>query len=180
MSSHNTSECYIANRDIPLVKDDGQGNWVKEKALGMFRGLSPGSSGRVLKGELIAVGGYTSKGTIHGTMASDHSKKIECPKDNVSSLTETEYQLLSPIKMPGERWDLFDNKKKMQIIQGLKSDNRVWVSIPVNEGSMPAADSNCLHGTIRYIGPLQEEIGTYFGIELDVSLLYVCNKSWFA
>jgi hypothetical protein len=176
MSSQNTSEFCIANQDIPLVKDDGQSTWIKGKAIELLKdiGLASGSPDHLLKGDLIAIDGYTSKGSVHGTLVSDHSKRIECPKSNVTSVTDTEYRLLAPIKVASARWDLFNSTDAMQIVRRLKLDERVWVSIPVNEGSISVAGSGCLPGTIRYIGPIQDEIGTYFGIELQVSALCEC------
>ena len=152
MSSRVERSYCIALKDLPLVKDEGQSSWARIKDIAKPTHL--------LKGELIIVQDGGDGDYVRGRSTTDDSKRFVCKKMYVSPLTDDEYQLLAPVKSPGERWALFNDKQALYAITSLKPDNKTWVSIP--------GLSTYHRATIRYIGEMEGEVGFYFGVELQV------------
>ena len=151
-------EYYIAIQDIPLVKDRPS---IFEKAKDIF--IGSGSGHVFLKGELFLSDSHSESGMFSGSLVSDPSKRIVCPKLYVSYVTHSEYKLIAPVKELGDRLVLFNDKEKLYSIKTLQVNSRVWVSVPTI-----TLGSTCRNGTIKYIGPIEGEEGHYFGIELKV------------
>ena len=162
-----TPAYYIALQDIPLAKD---GPSILKKAKDYLIGSG---SGYVLKGELLLGDGHSDSGMFSGSLASDPSKRVDCPMLYVSFVTDSEYKLIAPVKELGDRLVLFNNKEKLRSIKKLQVNSHVWVSVPAI-----ASGSTCQNGTIKYIGPIEGEEGHRFGIELkvypDYLYLFVC------
>ena len=164
MSSKVDERYYIACRDIPLQR----GTWKELKD----RVWSSQSPEHLLKGELLVIEGDGTRDVVRGRMALDRSKKFECSTDDVAYVTSVEYRILAPIKSPGERWDLFKDKQIMDKLKDLRVDEHIWITLPMGKDPKSGLiGSSTLRGTIRYIGGIHQEIGTYFGIELPVSVL---------
>ena len=165
MSSEVDEWYYIACRDIPLQR--GILKEIKDCV------WSSQSLDHLLKGELLVIEGDGTRDIVHGRMALDRTKKFECPTDDVLYVTIVEYRILAAIKSPRERWDFFKDKQRMEKLKVLRVDEHIWITLPsMGEDSKSGLiRRSCLRGTIRYIGGIHQEIGTYFGIELPVSVL---------
>ena len=86
---------------------------------------------------------------------------------DVVPLQEKEYGYLQAIGEPAVRLQEYlkpDNKKKMKL--DLVVGDVVMFKMKVNSDAIP---SSIARGLIRYIGPIQERMGTHFGIEIQVS-----------
>ena len=179
MSSRGKRSYCIALQDLPLVKDEGQSNWakIKEKAKEMANLTGPT---HLLKGELLIVHDEGFGDFVRGRSTTDDSKRIVCKKMYVSPLTDSQYQLLAPVKSPGERWALFNNQQALYAIKSLKPEDKTWVSIPVQQhptSGLPG--STCHRATIKYIGEIKGEVGWYFGMELQVRMLANIYVWWY-
>ena len=167
MSSKVDDRYYIACQDIRLQREF----WLE------FKYVLSSQSPFALKGDLLVIEGDDTGDIVHGTVAFDPTKKIKCLRSSVAYVTRTEFRILAPIKIPSDRWELFKDKQRMEMITGLRVDEHVWVTVPVEQESQSGLISTgCLRGTIRYFGEIGKEIGTYFGIELQVSTSIVCNS----
>ena len=177
MSSTYPPDYYIALQDVPLVKDDKQSNWLGKKARELKEFVAPAPPTHLLKGELLIVDDNTLPTHFRGRSASDPSKQFVCPKFHVASLTETEYQILAPIKLPSDRLVLYRNQYTLGTIKTLQSDDKIWVSVPVQQDATSGlVGSSCVRATIRYIGGIQGEVGRYFGVELPVCQLLLLTE----
>jgi hypothetical protein len=160
--STEANDCYyIVCRDIPqALHMQGIKGWMSGRSLAY-----------ALKGELIVLEGDARGEVLHGRVALDHTKKIECQMDDVAFVTSVEYRILAPIKLPGKRWEYFKDKQQMANIKDLKVDESVWVTLPMEQDPKSGLiGSCCLRGTIRYIGPIHRQTGTYFGVELKIKI----------
>ena len=141
---------YIALQDIPLAEDE-------PSILKKVKDILTGSGlGYVLKGELLLGDILSESGMFSGSVASDPSKRVVCPKLHVASVTNSQYKLIAPVKELGDRLVLLNDKEKLHSIQKLQVNSRVWVSIPTPLGS------TYRNGTIKYIGPIEGEEGHCF------------------
>ena len=86
---------------------------------------------------------------------------------DVAPLQENEYGYLQAIEAPGVRLQEYsrpDETKKMKL--DLVVGDVVLFKIKVKPDAISVSFIN---GAIRYIGPIQERMGTHFGIEIQVS-----------
>ncbi len=87
----------------------------------------------------------------------------DCSIEDIEPLEDEKAKLLLSLKSHGERYKFFmnstvDTGKKMTI------GSNVYVKVRLHSGGTQE-----LRGIIRYKGPLPEEHGTVFGVELLVS-----------
>lgn len=87
---------------------------------------------------------------------------LHCKPDQVHPLTVHQRDLLGGIKQENDRILVLHN---LDWVDKLKVKSSVYVTIPAT--SVP------VKGVVRYIGPLKEETGINFGVELLVS---VCSE----
>lgn len=84
---------------------------------------------------------------------------------DVAPLQEKEYGYLQAIEEPAVRLQEYlrqDETKKMDLVVG----DVVMFKLKVKPD---ATSVSFIKGIIRYIGPIQERMGTHFGIEIQVS-----------
>ena len=87
---------------------------------------------------------------------------LECLKDDVAELSDKDFKLLLAISSDQSRYETFIEKTRMTFGREISSGSAVLVSgvgLPKDEP-----------GIVRYKGELQPNLGTWFGIELIVSI----------
>ena len=90
---------------------------------------------------------------------SDDSIKLYCKPEQVLQLNDQQFDLLLGVKL------LSDRLKALNILNWAE---KLRIGFGINL-SIPTV-SNPVRGIVRYIGPLPDEEGTKFGIELLVSI----------
>ena len=85
----------------------------------------------------------------------------------VLPLHKDELPYLLAVHPPGVRLKEYLREDKKKEIMTLKVEDVVIFKLDQGQNSA----SNIIHGKIRYIGPVQESDGMFFGIEITVSLL---------
>ena len=88
---------------------------------------------------------------------------LHCKTDQVYPVSMSQRVLLDGIKEENDRIAVLHN---LNWVDKLKLQSNVYVTIPTTP--------NHVKGVVRYIGPLKQEAGKIFGIELLVST-YNCN-----
>ena len=90
-------------------------------------------------------------------------------KDDTAPLTGAEYELLIAIKSHEARYAVYKRTEDgMEWGLHLTLGTRVYATLP-SELAIPAEHAE---STIRYIGPLSNEMGIHFGVEIIVSHVY--------
>ena len=134
-----------------------------------------------LKGSLLVFAGRTSSSTgahlNHYHLAEDPNKGVECEAHEVEHLTINDYVWLLPINQPKDRYEFYNQKEKYKTVTTLAVEDRVWVSVP-EEGYQGVDQFTCCIATVRYIGPVPEKQGNYFGLELEVHFLKLLIYTW--
>ena len=139
--------------------------WAKKQD----RAYSHPSSGVkcLLKGEILVRNLTTVVDSTNGTLRLHPYEKgtyyCDCPVETISPLEEEEAKLLLSYKSNNERYDQFTSRL-LDIGKKLTIGCNVYVKIRT-----PSGGTQELRGVIRYKGPLPEECGTMFGVELLVS-----------
>ena len=151
-------EYFILRNDVPIVKTNNfLRNWLR--AL---------NTDHVQKGELLVKESqpHDSSHAMY-SLALDKSKKVACPSSDVAPLNEDDYEWLAGIQKSMDRYQVYAQRDKFEAIKKLQVGDKVWVCLPVNdEFQLPG--SSCCHGTVQYIGPLQDHKGRWIGVELRV------------
>ena len=83
----------------------------------------------------------------------------------VLPLREDEIPYLLAVQPAGVRLKEYLREDKKKEIMALKLEDIVIFKLDLGQNSA----SNIIHGKIRYIGPVQESDGIFFGIEITVS-----------
>ena len=162
--------------DMPYRKDD----WVHsfyiltrsrlfKKADKNYGSLGASTkSMSLLKGEILIRHVRTAVDENHGLVRLHPYDKpayfCDCPLGDVKQIDEEEAKLLLPISTMGERFKLFDSKA-LKDGKKMTKGSKVYVKVK-SVGSSIILE---LRAIIRYKGPLPNEIGTWFGVELVVS-----------
>ena len=95
----------------------------------------------------------------------DHGTTLYCEPTQVHQLTKSEKNLLTGVTRKDNRIEVLRN---LDWVGKLQLGSSVYVTIP----TIPVP----VKGEICYIGPLKGEVGTKFGIELQVSgYSYTCE-----
>ena len=89
---------------------------------------------------------------------------LYCSEHDVAPLSDYEYYLLDAIKSREARYDVFQ-KDLLDWGSKLKPESYVYVTLP----SKAALPNQHAMSVIRYIGPLPNEHGVLFGVEIMVS-----------
>ena len=92
---------------------------------------------------------------------------LHAENTEVSPLHEDEVPYLLAVQHAGMRLNEYLREDKKKEIMALKVEDVVMFK--VDQGRRSA--SSIIRGKIRYIGPVQESDGKFFGIEITVSLL---------
>ena len=131
--------------------------------------ISKSAPGYALKGSLLIFAGRSTSSTGADVyhLANDPNKRIECVSHEVGYLREDEYEFLLPIKETRECFKLYNQKDKFKSTTTLAFKDRVWVSLP-EEPRQGICQTSCCSGIVKYIGPIPENQGNYFGLELQV------------
>ena len=130
------------------------------------------SSKLVCRGELLLVlprikviPRKDGKPTHTHQLASDTSVTLYCSEHDVAPLSDYEYHLLYAIKSREARYDVFQ-KDLLDWGSKLKPESQVYVTLP-SKADLP---NQHVLSIIKYIGPLSEERGVRFGVEIMVSI----------
>ena len=160
-----TSHYYILLQDKPIEN--------KSVISGIANAIT-GRTNYALKGSLLEFAGRSSSSTgaylNHYHLAEDPSRRVECEAHEVEHLSIDEYEWLLPINQPLDRCKFYIQKEKYRTVTTLGKGDRVWLSVPM-EGHQGVNQSVC-SATVRYIGPVPDKQGNYFGLELEV---FTCN-----
>ena len=113
----------------------------------------------------------------HYHLAEDPNKGVECEAHEVEHLTINDYEWLLPINQPLDRYEFYIQKEKYKTVTTLGKGDHVWVSVP-EEGLQGVDQFTCCIATVRYIGPVPEKQGNYFGLELEVHFLKLYKTIW--
>lgn len=97
-------------------------------------------------------------------LASDPAVTLYCPEDDVAPLSDYEYNLMNAIKSQGDRYEVFQ-KDLLDWGSKLKVGDFVYATLPSNS---PLSDKKTV-SRIEYIGPLPNEDGVQFGVEITVN-----------
>ena len=143
-----------------------------EKTLGKLAGLWKSNSKLVCQGELVLtiprvkiIPRKNGKPAHNYQVAlSDPVVTLFCPEDGVAPISDYEYHLLSGIKSREARYGVFQ-KDILDWGSKLKEGEFVYVALP----SKTPASNQCAVSVIKYIGPLPNEHGMQFGVEIQVS-----------
>ena len=149
--------------------------WAKKEQK-TYSGYSSSGGKHFLRGEILVRNMTTivdiTKGTLKLHPYDKGTYYCDCPVANIEPLNDEEAKLLLSFKSNDERYKIFkdnllDNGKRMTI----------GCNVFVKVKSVGGGNIVELRGVIRYKGPLPEEDGTMFGVELLVSYLslhYTC------
>ena len=135
----------------------------------------------VIQGSLLMFAGrtrsYTSsttRGSVYYHLADDPTMRVECEAHEVEHLTINEYEWLLPINQPKDRYEFYIQKEKYTTVTTLAVGDRVWMFDP-EKGHESVDQSSRCSATVRYIGPVPEKRGNYFGLELEVYVICICK-----
>lgn len=128
----------------------------------------------VLRGELVfpqelheggvGVGGGDQKRRSYYVLHEPHITAF-CNAQEIAPLSENDYQLLAGVQSRENRYQLFLNDG-LEWGSQLKVDNHVTVTLPSpNLSVTPSAVA-----AVRYVGPLPDQHGIQFGVEILVCL----------
>ena len=138
-------------------------------------GLWKSNSKLVCRGELLltiprvkVIPRKDGKPAHNYQVASDPAITLFCTDDidAVAPISDYEYHLLSGVKSREARYGVFQ-KDILDWGSKLKEGDFVYVALP----SKSVVSSQCAVSVIKYIGPLPNEHGVQFGIEIQVSIL---------
>ena len=154
-------EYFILRSDVPIAKANNF--WRNVLGIGEH----------VLKGELLVKEALPQDGSHQShaiySLALDRNTKVSCSDNDVTPLSEDDYEWLVAIGKAIDRWHFYILQDKLEAVKKLRVGERVWIVLPVGN-AMPhhLAGSSCSHATVQYIGPLQDIPGRWIGVELKV------------
>ena len=158
--AHSRQEYFILRNHVPIGKTN---NFFKNW-------LSSQNADHVLQGELLVKEAQPHDGS-HAmySLALDRTKKVSCSSSDVIQLSQVDFEWLAAIGKTIDRWQVYIQQDKLEGVKKLKVDDKVWVSLPASDGKPPElAGSSCCHATVKYIGPLQDTVGRWVGVETKV------------
>ena len=143
-----------------------------EKSLGKIAGLWKSNFKPVCRGELLLtiprvkiIPRKDNKPAHNYQVASDPAVTLFCTEDDVAPISDYEYHLLFGVKSREARYAVFQ-KDILDWGSKLKVEDFVYVALP----SKSLVPNQCAVSVIKYIGPLQNEQGMQFGVEIQVSI----------
>ena len=89
------------------------------------------------------------------------SLRLECPVEVMGQLSEEEANLLLAISSSERRYETYIDWKRLAFGRQLSPGGAVFVEVKGNSTILP--------GIVWYIGALPPSLGTWFGVELNVS-----------
>ena len=145
-----------------------------EKSLGKIQGLWRSNSKTVYRGELLltiprvkVIARKDGKPPHNYQLASDPAVTLFCTEDDVAPISDYEYHLLTGVKSREARYEIFQ-KDILDWGTKLKEGDFVYVATP----SKSLAPNQWAVSVIKFIGPLPNEHGMQFGVEILVSTYY--------
>ena len=161
----------MSNPEAAILLKDHRG----EKSLGKIGGLFKSNVKTVLRGELLfllprvkVIPRKDGKPAHNYQIANDLSITLFCPEEDMAPMSDYEYNLMAAIKSTEARYKVFQ-EDKLDWGSKLKEETFVNVTLP-SRYSIPVSDPECAVSIIRYIGPLPNENGILFGVEIRVSI----------
>ena len=158
-------EYFILRNDVPIAR----ANSFLKKLLNTL------NADYVLKGELLVKEALPQDGSHHShaiySLALDRNKMVSCSNSDVAPLSEDDYEWLAAIGKTIDRWQVYIQQDKLNVVKALKVGERVWVVVEVSVGDgilHHLTGTSCCHATVQYIGPLQDTPGRWIGVELKV------------
>ena len=143
-----------------------------ERNLGKIAGLLIPNSKLVCRGELLftlprvkLIPRKDGKPAHNYQLASDTAVTLFCTEDDVVPISDYGYHLLSGVKSREARYGVFQ-KNILDWGSKLKEGDFVYVALP----SKILVPKHCALSVIKYIGPLPNEHGMLFGVEIQVSI----------
>ena len=141
-----------------------------EKSSGKIGGLFRSNFKLVCRGELLltilrvkVVPRKDGKNAHNYQLASDPTVAVFCTEDDVAPISDYEYHLMAAIKSREARYEVFQ-KDILDWGSKLKEGNFVYVTLP---SRTPVSNQRAV-SVIRYVGPLPNEHGIQFGVEIQV------------
>ena len=157
-------EYFILRNDVPIAKANNfLRNWLVTQ-----------NADHILKGELLVNalpqdGGHHSHASHVYSLALDRNKKVSCSNSDVAPLSEDDYEWLAAIGKAIDRWQVYIQGDRLEIVKMVQVGANVWVSLPTADEAPPhLVGTCCCHATVQYIGPLQDTPGRWIGVELVV------------
>ena len=160
----NRRERYI------LVQD--RVGYVQERSVLSFSAIFSGITSTatlatlILKGELLEALPETEQpndSTIIALAGIDRKNlRLECDKEGIAKVTSEDANLLLAISSVVSRYQTFINKKRLDFGRQISPGSQVLVEVK--------GISKKLHGIAWYIGELPPLHGTFFGVQLIVSI----------
>ena len=149
-----------------------------EKSLGIIGGLFKSPDKPVYQGELLltiipkvkAVPRKDGKPAHNYQLSSDPAVTLFCTEDDMAPISDYEYHLLSGVKSRDVRYKVF---QKDLLDWGSKLREGTFVNVALPSKS-PLSGQHAV-SVIKYIGPLPNERGIQFGVEIQVSGTYMTN-----
>lgn len=157
-----------ATNEAAFLLKDIQG----EKDLGKIGGLFRSNSKLVCRGEVLltiprakVIPRKDGKPAHNYQLAlSDPAVTLFCTEDDVAPINDYEYHLMTGVKSREVRYEVFQ-KDILDWGSKLKEGEFVYVALP----SRSPVSNQCAVSVIKYIGPLPNEHGIQFGVEIEVS-----------
>ena len=168
--AHSGQEYFILRNDVPIARTN---NFFKNWLLTQ-------TAEHVLQGELLVKEAQPQDGS-HAvySVALDRSKKVSCSNSDVIPISQVDYEWLAAIGKAIDRWKIYIQRVKFEAVKKMQVDERVWVRLAASDRN-PSELPGCYHcpATVKYIGPLQDTVGQWFGVELKVrqSVHYSCKS----
>ena len=88
--------------------------------------------------------------------------RLECDTEGITKLTSEDANLLLAISSVVSRYQTFINRKRLDFGRQISPGSQVFVEVK--------GISKKLHGTVWYIGEVPPLHGTFFGVQLIVSI----------
>ena len=155
------------NSDAVILLKDIQG----EKNLGILEGLFKSNARPVHRGELLlslprakVIPRKDGKPPLNYRLANDPYVTLFCTEDDVAPLSDHEYHLMEAVKSREAGFKAFQNGL-LDWGSKLMEGTVVYVTLP---SKSPVSNQHAI-SIIRYIGPLPNEHGVKFGVEIWVS-----------
>ena len=156
---------YILLADLGGQKKLGTFAFSKALAHGL---LWDGRPTQLLRGELLEALPEVEQPTDLNRIAlvgiEDKSLRLNCPIADLARLSDEEASLLLAISSVGERYQTFNDRKRLEFGRLLSPEDQVFVAVAVK------GFTKDLPGVVWYKGKLPSWPGTIFGVELTVGI----------